>query len=199
MVRGTSKMNGTIVYVQITNKCPEKVRIYFRYVMYTKPSLKKKRKKFINLLPNRTTYPIARANLVGARNWDEISSRPCILIEAVQHEPQFYYVKNVGKAPLTIPIKPILPKEVAAGYPKRKKVVVIKPGAVSRAIDKRSFQKPEQLQEFIRSKRASIRPADIGPGREGTYGSFQGEDVYICYECGGPIVFRGHPPRPVHI
>lgn len=192
-------MKNLIEYVTITNNCPEKVRIYFRYVMYIKPSFRDKRKKFLTLSPDQTTYPIAKTNLVGSKNWEIISNRPCILIESIRHEPRFYHIKNLSTSPIKIPINPIIPDEVVTKYPRRTTIVSIKPGTVSRAIDKRSLKQPEQLQEYIRSKMAAMRPADIGPGREGTIGSFYGDDTYICYECGGPIVFRGHPPRPVHI
>lgn len=195
-------MKDSIEYVTITNKCPEKIRIYFHYVMYTKPSFRKKRKKSILLLPDQESYPIAKANLVGGKNWDIISQKPCVIIQTVQHEPKFFHIKNTGKEQIKINIEPTIPEEVTARYPRRTTVVTLKPGTVSRAIELKSVHQPEVLEQLVRSRKAAIRPADIGPGKPrkpGIVGSFYGEGVYICYECGGPIVFRGYPPRPVHI
>ncbi len=193
-------MNGVITYVRITNNCTETIKVYLRYVMHTKPSLRRRRKRFIALKPRETSYPVAKTNLVGGKNWEEISSRPCVLIETVEHEHRFFVVKNTGRSPIAIPIKISVPQELAEKYPKQERTIVIRPGAFSRSIDKKALKFPGQLQELVKARLALVKAVDIGPSKKtGAVGSLDGEDVYICYQCGGPIIFRYNPPRPVHV
>ena len=68
--------------------------------------------------------------------------------------------------------------------------------------DKRSISQPRRIESLVKKKVVGILPVyDIGPstGRGKSIASYVDEDVYICYKCGGPIVFRVSPPTPVHI
>ncbi|MFQ5903711.1 MAG: hypothetical protein ACE5JO_08475, partial [Candidatus Binatia bacterium] len=102
-------------------------------------------------------------------------------------------VKNTGVAPLQLKVE--LRKKKA----RRAKVVTVRPGQVSKPIHIASVVQKRRLKSLARRKTVRITPlAYIGPrvGDRPAAGSYGYEDVYICYDCGGPIVFRGSPPVP---
>lgn len=147
--------------------------------------------------PGESYRPLQRSLLEGATGWDELRKRDCVIIERVTLEAHYGQVVNLSSAALELAVR--LP---AKAKPKTEAVVKLKPGKKSRTVDLRSIVEPDQLSEAVDKGEATLLArADIFGAaiRRGAVASYGNEDVYICYECGGPIVFRGDPPRPIHI
>ena len=187
-----------IRYVIVTNHCPEKVKIFFRYVRGIRPQ--KREKVSITLHPGETSPAIPYARIIGAKDWELIKRRTCLQFEETTYEPRFIYLENRTDETVSIPITVSVAKE---GQPHHKTSLDISPHSVSKPIDKKSFARKAAFNKLISDNKISVRPfIDIGPSfslnRE-VVGSFYGEEVFVCYKCGKPIVFRYNPPRPIHI
>lgn len=192
-----------LLWVQVKNDCAENVTVYLRH-----PRPKKAHQKLITsfiLRPREASRPYQQARLVGAKDWDELSSRECIKIVPVPFEPRFVQVKNLTPEPLLLEVNlPRKPEE-----PERTATITIRPLATSRLVDVTSIAKPRRVKNLAKKRRVLIIPnLDIGPisgpadtaaPPAGVIGSYGDEEVYVCYDCGGPIVFRYMPPVPIHI
>lgn len=189
---------STPQYVKIHNNCDRAIRVYLRF-----PRPKKKPKKPFRrprasfaLEPRQASHALPLHFLVGARRWEALRARACVRIETVPFEPRFVQILNRGDKPITLSVRP-----ATAKVPKRKVSLTVK-ARKSRTVDYRSITRKDRVNQLVSAGRLVVRPAyDIGPatGRGRSVGSYGDEDVYICYECGRPIVFRGSPPTPVHI
>ena len=181
-------------FIKILNNCSKPITVHFRF-----PRPKKKSKRpptSVVLQPRDATHPLPRHFLVGARGWDKLRTRRCVKIENVDFEPRFVQILNRSEQAVTLKVR-VPTKE----GPKQEKTLRVRRKQKSRIIDVRSIPKA-QLNKLAAQEQISVLPVyDIGPttGRGGAIGSYGDEDVYTCYECGGAIVFRGRPPRPVHI
>ena len=80
-----------------------------------------------------------------------------------------------------------------------KELVISK--ARSTTIHLPSLENRQVLRDLQRKRKITLEPLPyIAPYyRGGSAGSYGDEDVYVCWDCGGPIVFRGSPPTPIHI
>ena len=151
----------------------------------------------ILLPPNKKTNPLPNHLLVGAKGWKKLQETECVHIAPSDFEPRFAQVHNISSESLTITVTPDV--EIAKRHTTSIRITPKKP---ARSIDSKSIDKPSQVKELEQQQKVKITPIRyIGPptGAKGSAGSFLGESVYVCYECGGPIIFRGSPPRPIHI
>jgi hypothetical protein len=182
-------------YVKVTNNCPEKITVYLRYPRPRKGSLKGP--GWFTLISSQSSHPLPLHFLVGAKGWESLKNRACVHIESVSFEPRFVRIANLSGATIELAVVP-----TAKVAKKRKTTLTIRPGRESRTVDIQSVTQRQRLNNFVKRGQVTVAPVyDIGPstGRSHAVGSYAAEDVYICYKCGGPIVFRGFPPTPVHI
>jgi hypothetical protein len=188
---------GEIRYVIITNHCDETITVHLRYPRPKKESNKKTKHPPIILRPTQKSVPLPYNSLIGAKGWNLLSTRECIVIANILFEPRFIRVKNLTSTPVDIEIE-----SPVKGAKFEKRQILVDPNKSSHIVDSHSITQPKLLDELIKQGTVSIKKiAYIGPAvdKEGVVGSYFGEEVYICYECGRPIVFRGNPPRPIHI
>ena len=181
-------------YVQITNNCRDTIIVYIRY---PRPKKSAKGPKSVILTPQQKTHPLPIHFLVGARGWDKLKNRDCVNIESITDEPRFVQLLNRSTEVLSFDIR--LALKVAK---KAKTTIELKPGKRSRRVEMKSVSQRRRLDHLVKKKQVDVLPVyDIGPstGRGRAVASYADEDVYTCYKCGGPIVFRGSPPTPVHI
>jgi hypothetical protein len=151
----------------------------------------------VKIEPGERTKPMPRHWLVGARGWEELRNRDCVVLKSVKFEPRYVQLLNDSTKPIAIVLR--VPRPEA---PARLKKISLKPKQRSRVVDLRTVRDQKRLRRLVSAKKLSLYPDFwIGPatGRGKAIGSYYEEDVYTCYDCGGPIVFRGAPPTPVHI
>lgn len=152
-----------------------------------------RRQGSFTLQPRQSSHPLPQHFLDGAKGWDKLRARDCVIIETVPFQPRFAQIENLSPEPLELLVRPA---------PKRETVLKVKPGKKSKTVDVRSIAQRRRLRKLVEKDEAAVIFDDeIGPalGYGRAVGSYGTEGVYRCYECGGPIVFRGHPPRPIHI
>ena len=181
-------------YVQVANNCRDTITVYLRY---PRPKKLVKRPMCYILEPQRKTHPLPLHFLVGARGWDKLKNRDCVNIEPIAYEPRFVQLLNRSTKILSFDIKGV-PKVAK----KVKTTIELKQGKRSRKVEVSYISQRRRLGNLVKKKQIDILPVyDIGPstGRGKAVASYADEDVYTCYKCGGPIVFRGSPPTPVHI
>ena len=182
-------------YLKVRNNCREKITVYLRYPRPKRQSVK--RPSSFTLRPRESSHPLPRHFLDGARGWASLTKKDCVTIEIVPFKSRFVQVTNLSPRTLELLVRPA-PKRV----PEREALLKVKPGKKSRPVDVRSIAQRRRLSKLVELGEAAISPIyEIGPstGRGGAVASYADEDVYVCYDCGGPIVFRGSPPSPVHI
>jgi hypothetical protein len=180
--------------LEITNNCNDTITVFLRRKRTKKLT---KQPNSIILRPGQSTNPIPLHFLVGARGWEKLKSRECVHIDSIAYEARFVQLLNRTKDVLCFNIRlaPTLAK-------KAKTTIELKPGQRSRSVQVSSISQRRRLDNLVKEKQVEILPVyDIGPstGRGRSVASYADEDVYTCYKCGGPIVFRGSPPTPVHI
>jgi hypothetical protein len=149
-----------------------------------------------DLASGHNSRPVPYSSLVGAKNWDKLNESGCLSLKNVPWTPTFVSVENKGESVLRLMLQLTKKKR------RLTKIVRLKQGEISGPLHIGSVVERRQLKLLARRKRVVIRPlAYIGPraGDARAAGSYGYEDVYICYECGGPIVFRGSPPVPIHV
>jgi hypothetical protein len=181
--------------LEITNNCNDTITVFFRY---PRPKKQIERPNSVILHPGQKTHPIPVHLLVGSRGWEKLKSRECVKIESVAYEARYVRLLNRTKeVVLSFNIR------LAAKLAKKAKTTIeLKPGQRSRSVQVSSISQRRRLDNLVKEKQVEILPVyDIGPstGRGRSVASYADEDVYTCYKCGGPIVFRGSPPTPVHI
>ena len=176
--------------VKVVNNCTSAVRVYLRFVRPKRGG--DRRPTSFDIEPGQESRPIPRRLLAGARDWSRLQSNSCIQIESVAFDPRYIRLLNESSKPISLTLRP--------RKAKAPKTLVIRPDKKSRVLDVSAVPKP-RLRELQRKGQLSVIPVyEIGPaGTSQSRGWSDGEDVYTCYECGGPIVFRGSPPTPVHI
>ncbi|MFC2141251.1 hypothetical protein ACFLQP_03030 [Acidobacteriota bacterium] len=182
-------------YVIITNECDEKIKVEVRYLRKKKPSPSYSPKPF-TLSPRQKSHPLP-VHVLKNENYKALKARDCVSIDKVAYEPQFVQITNCSEKELTFDLGP-----TAKVAMKAKTTIKLKPGEQSRIVNERSLLQRSRLKRLAQKKKVTVDLIyDIGPstGRGKAVASYGYEDVYICHECGGPIVFRGSPPRPIHI
>ena len=187
-------------YVKLTNDCDETLIVYLRHGRPKKvPDSQISPLYEIKIPPKHESPPLAvhmlvGAKIVGAKDWEE---RGCLKRTEIPFEPRFVELINISTESLSLQITP-------AAEPRKREItkVIIEPEETSRIIDLKSVKEPKVLSKLEKEKKIEVRPVlIIGPSTnlKGAVGSYVGESFYICYECGGPIIFRGSPPKPIHI
>ncbi len=181
-------------FVEVTNKCDQKITVYLRFPRPKKPTRHSETR--FDLAPGHTSRPVPYASLVGAKHWNELNERGCLSLKKVPYTPTFASIQNQEDSYLRLNLRLTRKKRQLT------KVIRLKPGEISGPLHIGSVIEKRRLKSLSRKKRVTIRPlAYIGPraGDVRAAGSYGYEDVYICYDCGGPIVFRGNPPVPIHV
>jgi hypothetical protein len=136
----------------------------------------------IPLEPGTPSHPLPFDLVSHASNWKSLINRSHLAVQKVKFEPPFVRVKNLSETPVHLEL--VLP-------------VVLEPGQLSAPLCRAGLRNLKSVARVV-----SVEPVGhIGPPvhsqGEGSLGS---EPVYICYECGGPIVFRTNgQPHPIHI
>jgi hypothetical protein len=184
----------TVKFVKVTNKCDRPITVHTRFPRPKKSGSSKDPKPVesqIKLAPGQTSArAIALTALIGARNWDTLNARGCIGLEFVPWTPAFATV-TARAEPSTFDV------QVPGAKPRR---VKLSPGQKSRTVPLLAIPQRHRLESLAKRKRITLDRSYIGPSyTSGAAGSLGSDDVYICNECGGPIVFRYHPPVPIHI
>jgi hypothetical protein len=184
----------TARFVQVINRCRESITVFLRFPRPKKPK-QFESTRFV-LPPGHTSRPIPYPALVDGKNWEELNKRECVELKEVPWTPPFAAIEN--KSNLVLDLKLGLTKK------KQKLTTVIKleAGKTSVPIHLGSVLQKRRLKTLEKRKRVIINPHPyIGPpvGDPPAVASYGYEDVYICYDCGGPIVFRYRPPIPIHI
>src|SRR3989304_3049406 len=182
-------------YVTIENRCPEAVTVNLRVPRPKKgkpPSFRKR----LRIKPGESSPPLPYLLVAGTSTWRALIVQKCLKFIDSFSLPRFFELENLSPKPLAFRVSPTAPPEK-----KRVARLKIKPGARSHAVDIKSLSKP-RVDRLVGQGVLRLKPSRIiAPPLRGApvVGSYFGEDVYVCYKCGRPIVFRGYPPRPVHI
>jgi hypothetical protein len=184
---------ATVKFVRVTNKCNRPITIHTRFPRPKKQGSgnPKPLESHITLAPGETSRrTIALTALIGARNWEALKARGCIGLEFVPWAPPF--------ARITARADPVaFDVPIPRGKPRR---VELAPGQTSRTVPLLAIPQRRRLESLAKRKRITLERSYIGPKfSPGAVGSLGTDDVYICNHCGGPIVFRYYPPRPIHI
>lgn len=182
-------------YVEIVNNCPESLRVFLR-----RPRPKKGPSKLpasFALAPAEKSLPLPQVWLIGAKDWERLANRACVQIVNVAFDPQYVRILNVSSSQLELRIRARRP------VPERPTIKLsLSPRKPSRILDVKAISDRAKLNKLVATKQVRLVPVfDIGPasGERHVRGSYYGEDVYTCDKCGGPIVFRGSPPTPIHV
>jgi hypothetical protein len=175
-------------WVKVTNGCSDVITVYLRY-----PRPKKrfsKRRGHFKLRPAEESNPLPYPYLIGAKDWDALRRRRCVTVEEVSYRPEYVELLNLSPTPITVAIKT-----------KKQRALLLEPDKPSRRVARKALAKPATLQKLVRARQIALIPVwEIGPATsERSVGSYEDDRVYTCDECGGPIVFRGSPPVPIHI
>jgi hypothetical protein len=178
--------------VRIRNSCSRAVTLYLDKLHP------------IKLAPGATSSPMLEKDLIRSRNWSSLSKKDCI---SVLHVPgqslSFLVLTNISPDRRSLSVKLRYTKSSA-----RNKAPLVLPYRVPRTARKESIADEKWLKKQI--KKALVRavekhivrarPTDHHRlPRPSSSGSVDGNDVYSCKRCGGPIIFRGSPPRPIHL
>lgn len=149
----------------------------------------------LTLRPGERSMPFLDEAAEDNQLWQRLVRDKVVRIERVVFTPAFVSINNPSTEIVRIPIR-ALDKSKTADKPSQ---IVVEPkhttgpvavGALTAPPSKVAARFGVNIENNWR-----IGPPTT-PRAVGTYAS---EDVYICYECGGPIVFRYRPPRPIHI
>jgi hypothetical protein len=146
-----------------------------------------------------TSKPLSRMDLIRSRNWASLQTRRCIsAIPVVSYTSNFVALTNVSPKRQPVAIK------VWRGKPRAsKKSVLVLRFRVPRTVRRQSIADYKWIEEQIKKQlikavdRYIVRPEPSDP--PSSVGSYMGRNVYTCNRCGGPIIFRGSPPKPIHI
>lgn len=185
-------------FVKVINHCQETIKVYLRRLRSKKarPAWQQRASEFI-VCPGQESPPLPYNRLHGGKGWTSWSTKECVEIAEVPYEYRFVHILNQSQESVSIELAPAVEART-----RERTTVTVQPDQGSRAIDLGSVRKPSKLNTLVKDDKISIEPIhEIGPstGRKGAVASYIGESVYLCYRCGGPIIFRGSPPTPVHI
>ena len=186
----------SVAAVNIVNDCIELITINLNYPRAMKES-RAHRPGQLDIPPKRGINNLPLYLLVGGKDWDKIQKIDCVHIEHTEYEPSFEYFTNMTQEIITLAIKPT--KEIPEPRPE---TLQIDPKKRPRALNRISIDKPARIRKLVQEEKLILTPLRyIGPPttERGSVGSYLGESVYMCYRCGGPIIFRGSPPRPIHV
>lgn len=183
-------------YVCVRNISVKPVTLHPRF---PQPKKKLKPPSPITLAPDQTSRPMLYDSLVGTKNWSSLVTGEQIGVKDVPWVATFAKIWNISTEPVTFDVElPQKPRDRR----KELKRVTLTASETSPPLHLGSITQRRKLKSMAKKKIVSIEPVPyIGP-RIADYpsvGSFGYDDVYICYECGGPIVFRYNPPVPIHI
>ena len=159
----------------------------------------------IKIAPREKSRPLPYDLLSGTKDWQTLVSGGRILVEDVPPwRPTLVNIKNLSSQPVSFEVKLPRPKKrepSKASSATLRKRYKVRPQRFSPRVHLDSIVKLD-LESLVREKALEVKPVPyIGPpvANPPCVGSFGNDDVYLCYECGQPIVIRYQPPRPIHI
>jgi hypothetical protein len=177
-------------YVRVSNRCGRKVTLHPYFPRPMKGHAEAPPAIVLN--PNEVSSVVLRGAVVGCEGWSE--AKDCLQLEDVAGVPNFIQLITHSRKPIQIGVKT---RAVKRGKPQRRKIR-ISAGSKPRAIRADILADPAQVRALKRSGRLKTVPfVPVFPPSSGSYG--YDDDFYICDDCGRPIVFRGSPPKPVHV
>ncbi len=149
----------------------------------------------IQLKPGQSSDPIPEGALIGSKGWHEFRMHRKVELIAVAAFTGFVAIEVVRNEKMRLPIKVHLPKKKIV-----KHELVITPSQ-PRTVHLKSIDDGAALRNLAKQRKIRFTQVPyIAPSRRhGWYGSYGDEAVDVCWDCGGPIVFRGSPPTPIHI
>ena len=153
----------------------------------------------IVLPANKTVDDVLYTAVEKSSKWKKLISAGWITYKDTDHRPTALQVDAKAKGPIEIAVR--VRKRPPKGR-RRTRVLRLVPGKRSRYIRFNSIIDKQGFKSLLRKRAISARP--VAPMGRSSWawggGTYLGDDrVYICYDCGRPIVFRGSPPVPVHV
>jgi hypothetical protein len=196
-VDGGEPMPTSLRFVTVTNTSKKPITLYPNFPARLQVVQ-------VKLAPRGKSRPLPYDLLIGTRGWEDLISGDRIRLEDVRPwRPAMVTVKNLSSdQPVSFEIKlpPSKKRDKFKGKPTAglRKRYTVRPLETSPRVHLVSIAKRTWDDETL----VDIKPVPyIGPPMVDPpcVGSLGDDDVYVCYECGQPIVFRFRPPRPIHI
>lgn len=179
-------------YVRIRNGCGRRVTLYPHFLRAMKVKRRAHRPRPLVLEPDEVSQPVLFSPLVNGPGWSEFQH--CLSIENVPDAPAFVEVRvRSDQEPVELRVK-VRRRKKAKPRIKKIRISAKRPRAIEYdAIVNKAEVKKLQRRKIVKLARVApfSLPSPLSYGYE--------DDLYVCYECGRPIVFRGSPPIPVHV
>lgn len=201
------KFSKKVRFVEIINKSEETITIYPNWPK-TKNGKPKTRSPEVILPPGGTSRPLPYDIFIKCKDFEVLVKESKISMEDVNVEPPFVTIKNQSSEEfsfeLRLPEKPKKKSNENGEPPDNKNIINVKipPGLTSTPLHFNSIIDKSDIES---RDSIIVEPVSyIGPPISDStdfkiIGSLGYEDVYACWECGEPIVFRYRPPIPIHI
>jgi hypothetical protein len=180
-------------WVRLRNLTKRTLNFVLRYLKPSKPVKDYQSNFRVVLGPEKVSLPVLWSKLIGSPDYHALVEEGAIAVEP-SSPPEKYVLLSATNRPISIQVRP-------KGAKARR--ILVKPQRKSIPIRLKDIVNKKEVNSLLRKKSIVLRPSDyIGPivskvGSNWYYG--YEDDVYVCDECGGPIVFRGYPPIPIHI
>lgn len=198
------KLSEKVRFVTVTNKSKETIKLHPNWPTTSKGKPITRSPEVI-LPPKKTTRPLPYNFLIGSKDWESLVSEGKISLEELNVNPPFVTVKNQSSKEVIFELRlPEKPEKKSSKTEKpqdnkKKMNVIVPPEQTSTPLHLDSIidkAKIESQRNIIIEPVSYIGPAMANPPCIGSLGY---EDVYACWECGEPIVFRYNPAIPIHI
>ncbi len=175
-------------YVQIRNGCGRRIKLFPRFPKPTKGRAHAPGP--IELSPDAVSTPVLLGAVVDCDGWAEV--KDCISLENVAGAPTFISIRASKRKPIKLRLK--LKRTKGA----RASVKVIRISEKARVISQDALASPSEVKKL--EKQSLVTLKQVFPVYLPSSYSYGYEDsLYLCRDCGRPIVFRGSPPRPIHV
>ena len=180
--------------VKVTNTSDEPIELCPSFI--GKKGTKSFKHGKIVVQPNQSSHPLPYSALLGSEGWASLISKGRISIEDVDWRSTVGTIENLSKEQLSF--------EVFDGNGNGLRQITVDSGKKSGFLPLNKIKRYKRLESLAAQKQIRLKPHPyIGPppplAPSRCMGSYGNEEVYLCYECGAPIVFRFHPPRPIHV
>jgi hypothetical protein len=188
-----ARRRGTMRFVQIKNISEEPITLYPRFERPKKEA--QPRWDPVRLKPRQVCDAMPEGAIAGSRGWHDLVARGSVEVTVVSSPARFVAVEPVGPETVRLPLMVRPPNQKL-----HKHVFAFAPGR-RRTVHLTSIKDSAALRRLVKQRKIRLERAPyIAPSRHaGSYGSFGDEQVYVCWKCGGAIVFRGSPPTPIHV
>lgn len=186
-------MSNAVSFVTVTNLGEKPVVLFPRQSDHLGKPI-----EGLKLRPGEPSRPLPFDLFTHARNWKSLTAKGILEVHEVAFKPCFVRVENNLERPLALELEPVA--GTGATAEKKAPQIELKPHETSHLLCRTRIR--QDLEELARVGAITLDPASsIGPSvTPSALGSFGSDDVYACYKCGGPIVFRTNGRRhPVHV